>query len=256
MSANEFLPWVRRAAAPVHGRDAAPVAATDETPIPRMTCSAATSCSCSGSAAWSSPSDPAACAGSTLPSRCRRTAAEPWSPVVYVRSSDGRHRHDHLPPLGDGPGHPHHDADDHRRRDGSRLGQVPRGAGDGDEKKYGSQNTDGSTSIRDFLPKYREAGATMRALLEDAAAKAVGRRRERSAAPGSTRSCTARPGARRRSARWSRRRARIAMPAKERVRIKRPDERRWQGKKMPSIDLVPMTTGTARLRRRRRRCPA
>ena len=35
------------------------------------------------------------------------------------------------------------------------------------------------------------------------------------------------------------------MPATASVRIKRPDERRWQGKTMPSIDLVPMTTGTA-----------
>ena len=35
------------------------------------------------------------------------------------------------------------------------------------------------------------------------------------------------------------------MPAAARIRIKRPDERRWQGKKMPSIDLVPMTTGRA-----------
>ena len=42
---------------------------------------------------------------------------------------------------------------------------------DGDEKKYGSQNTDGSTSIRNFLPQYREAGATVRTLLETAAAK-------------------------------------------------------------------------------------
>ena len=33
----------------------------------------------------------------------------------------------------------------------------------GDEAKYGSQNTDGSTSIRDFLPQYRNAGATARA---------------------------------------------------------------------------------------------
>ena len=41
----------------------------------------------------------------------------------------------------------------------------------GDEKKYGTQNTDGSTSIRDFLPKYREAGAIVRTLLEAAAAK-------------------------------------------------------------------------------------
>ena len=42
---------------------------------------------------------------------------------------------------------------------------------DGDDKKYGSQNTDGSTSIREFLTRYREAGATVRALLEDAAPK-------------------------------------------------------------------------------------
>ena len=41
----------------------------------------------------------------------------------------------------------------------------------GDEKKYGSQNTDGSSSVRLFLSKYRDAGATVRALLEDAAAK-------------------------------------------------------------------------------------
>ena len=44
----------------------------------------------------------------------------------------------------------------------------------GDDKKYGNQNTDGSTSIRDFLPAYRNAGATVRALLEDAAAKEWG----------------------------------------------------------------------------------
>jgi isoquinoline 1-oxidoreductase beta subunit len=35
------------------------------------------------------------------------------------------------------------------------------------------------------------------------------------------------------------------MPAKERVRIMAPSERRWEGKRMPSVDLVPMTTGTA-----------
>ena len=36
----------------------------------------------------------------------------------------------------------------------------------GDEKTYGSQNTDGSRSIRDFYGALREAGATGRALLE------------------------------------------------------------------------------------------
>lgn len=114
----------------------------------------------------------------------------------------------------------------------------------GDEPRYGSQNTDGSTSIRDFLSKYREAGASVRALLEDAAAKewgvSAGEVQARNGvvlhnASGRTKAfgtlvATART---------------MTMPAKERVRIKRPNERRWQGKKMPSIDLVPMTTGKA-----------
>ena len=116
---------------------------------------------------------------------------------------------------------------------------------DGDDKKYGSQNTDGSTSIRDFLPRYREAGATVRALLEDAAAAQWGvaasevKAQQHTvvhAATGRTLTFAALvPAART-----------LAMPAKERLRIKSPAERRWQGKKMPSIDLVPMTTGTAR----------
>lgn len=114
----------------------------------------------------------------------------------------------------------------------------------GDDKKYGTQNTDGSTSIRDFLPAYREAGATVRALLEDAAAKewgvVVGEVRASNGAvvhtpSGRTKSYASLVGTART----------IPMPAKERVRIKAPSERRWEGKRMPSVDLVPMTTGTA-----------
>ena len=115
---------------------------------------------------------------------------------------------------------------------------------DGDAK-YGSQNTDGSTSIRDFLAKYREAGATVRALFEDAAANewgvAAGEVKARNhevvhEATGRTKAFGALVAAARA----------MPMPDKGRVRIKRPAERRWQGKKMaPSIDLVPMTTGTA-----------
>ena len=38
----------------------------------------------------------------------------------------------------------------------------------------------------------------------------------------------------------------IGMPEQARVKVKTPAERRWEGKKLaPSIDLVPMTTGTA-----------
>ena len=114
----------------------------------------------------------------------------------------------------------------------------------GDDKKYGNQNTDGSTSIRDFLAAYREAGATVRALLEDAAAKewSVASSEVRASngavvhtASGRTKSYASLVGTART----------IPMPAKTRVRIKVPSERRWEGKRMPSVDLVPMTTGTA-----------
>ena len=114
----------------------------------------------------------------------------------------------------------------------------------GDETKYGSQNTDGSTSIRLFLAKYREAGATVRALLENAAAKEWGvdvktvRARQHQVVHDRTRR-TLGFGALVATART------LPMPDKSRVRVKRPVSRRWQGKKMPSIDLVPMTTGTA-----------
>ena len=170
--------------------------------------------------------------------------AEAWSPVVYVAVADDGivtiicHRSE----MGQGirTTMPMIIADE-MEADWThcRVAQA-----DGDEAKYGTQNTDGSTSIRDFLSKYREAGATVRALFEDAAAKEWGvsvadvHARQHTVVhtpTGRTKTfaslvVTART---------------IAMPAKERVRIKRPDERRWQGKKMPSIDLVPMTTGTA-----------
>jgi isoquinoline 1-oxidoreductase subunit beta len=114
----------------------------------------------------------------------------------------------------------------------------------GNEPKYGSQNTDGSTSIRDFLQKYREAGATVRALLEDAAARewAVASTEVQArngevvhVASGRTKAF----GALVATARA------IPMPTVARIRIKAPAERKWEGKTMPSIDLVPMTTGTA-----------
>ena len=114
----------------------------------------------------------------------------------------------------------------------------------GDEKKYGSQNTDGSSSVRLYLSKCRDAGATVRVLLEDAAAKdwGVNASEVRARQHQVVHERTGRAlgfGALVASART------LPMPDKTRVRIKRPAERRWQGKRMPSVDLVPMTTGTA-----------
>ncbi len=170
--------------------------------------------------------------------------AEPWEPHAYIRIADDGlvtivcHRSE----MGQGirTTMPMIIADE-MEADWSRC-RVEQA--DGDEKKYGSQNTDGSTSIRDFLPKYREAGATVRALLEDAAAKEWGVPVTEVAAKNGMvlHSATSRSvafGALVATART------IAMPTKDRVRIKTPDQRRWEGKAMTSIDLVPMTTGTA-----------
>ncbi len=171
------------------------------------------------------------------------SASEPWSPHVYVRvGEDGIvtivcHRSE----MGQGirTTMPRIIADE-MEADWAKC-RVEQADGD---PKYGSQNTDGSTSIRDFLTQYREAGATVRALLEDAAAQAWGvsltevaaRQHEVvHAASGRTLGFAALVAAARE----------LPMPPPERLRIKRPEERRWQGKRMPSIDLVPMTTGTA-----------
>ena len=168
----------------------------------------------------------------------------PWEPHVYVRLDDDGtvtlicHRSE----MGQGirTTMPMIIADE-MEADWSRCRVVQ---ADGDEPKYGSQNTDGSTSIRDFLPKYREAGATVRALLEDAAAAEWGvpagevRASDGNVvhvASGRTKAF----GALVATART------LAMPSASRVRVKSPAERRWQGQRMPSIDLEPMTTGTA-----------
>jgi len=46
--------------------------------------------------------------------------------------------------------------------------------GEGDEKKYGNQDTDGSRSVRHWIQPLRQCGATARRMLEEAAAKRWG----------------------------------------------------------------------------------
>ena len=114
----------------------------------------------------------------------------------------------------------------------------------GDEKTYGSQNTDGSRSIRDFYPALREAGATGRALLEAAAAKhwnvpvseveaaqhvVVHRSSGRKLGYGEL-VATARD---------------LPMPDKTVIRLKQPEQFRYIGKDVPIVDLSDMITGAA-----------
>lgn len=171
-------------------------------------------------------------------------AAEPWEAHAYIRIADDGivtitcHRSE----MGQGirTTMPMIIADE-MEADWSRV-RVEQAVGD--EKKYGSQNTDGSTSIRDFLSRYREAGATVRALMEDAAAAQWGvAASEVRAESGAV--LHAASGRRLAYAALVASARALPMPAKERIRIKAPAQRKWQGKKMTSIDLGPMTTGKA-----------
>ncbi|MGH7630754.1 MAG: molybdopterin cofactor-binding domain-containing protein [Gemmatimonadales bacterium] len=114
----------------------------------------------------------------------------------------------------------------------------------GDEKTYGSQNTDGSTSIRDFLPQYRETGATVRLLLEAAAAQQwsvpIGEVEAR------LHEVVHRPSGRKVGYGKLVAIARdLPLPPKDQLRLKEPSKFRYVGKEIPIVDLAAMTTGSA-----------
>ena len=95
---------------------------------------------------------------------------KPWSPDVYLKFlPDGTveiiaHRVE----MGQGirTGLPAVIADE-LEADWDRI-EVIQGMAD---QKYGDQNTDGSHSVRDFFQRMRQAGASARTMLEEAAAQ-------------------------------------------------------------------------------------
>jgi isoquinoline 1-oxidoreductase subunit beta len=115
---------------------------------------------------------------------------------------------------------------------------------EGDEKKYGSQNTDGSHSVRDFLVPLREVGATARLMLETAAARQwnvpvsqVSTRSHEVVHTSSGRvlgfgALAATAGT-------------LPVPAKEQVRLKPLSSLTRLGKDIPPADAMVMTTGAA-----------
>jgi isoquinoline 1-oxidoreductase beta subunit len=114
----------------------------------------------------------------------------------------------------------------------------------GDEKRYGSQNTDGSSSIRNFLPQYRQAGATVRALLEAAAAKQWNVPDTEVSAQ--FHEVMHRPSGRRIGFGALVATARdLPLPAGDRLRLKDPSQFRYMGKEIPIVDLRDMTMGKA-----------
>jgi isoquinoline 1-oxidoreductase beta subunit len=110
------------------------------------------------------------------------------------------------------------------------------------DTKYGSQNTDGSCSIRDFYDAMRDAGASARLMLERAAAEQWGvpaaeckAQNHQVVHAGSGRKlgygALAAPAAKQ------------AVPKKEELKFKSPAEYRYIGKEMQTIDCDDISAG-------------
>lgn len=110
------------------------------------------------------------------------------------------------------------------------------------DPKYGSQNTDGSCSIRDFYDAMREAGATARLMLERAAAAKWGvpvaecRAQNHLVAHSKSRKKLG-------FGELVQLAARQAMPKKEELRLKSPAEFRYIGKDVPMADRDALCEG-------------
>lgn len=110
------------------------------------------------------------------------------------------------------------------------------------DTKYGSQNTDGSCSIRDFYDAMRAAGATARTMLERAAAEKWGV---------AASECKARnhevvhaaSGRRIGYGELVAAAAKLPVPKKEELQFKSPSEYRYIGKDMPTVDRDDLCAG-------------
>lgn len=122
-----------------------------------------------------------------------------------------------------------------------KLVRIQQAVGDA---KYGSQDTDGSRSIRDFYSAIREAGARARLMLERAAAalwavpaEECRARNHRMVHLASNRSLS--------FGELTGHASRQPVPTREELRFKTPDEFRFIGKGVPIVDITDICTGKA-----------
>lgn len=128
---------------------------------------------------------------------------------------------------------------------GADLAHVRVVQAEGDEKKYGDQNTDGSHSVRSFLTQMREIGATARWMLEEAAARqwSVDHTEVETRIHQVVHRATGRAlrfGALAEAAQWG-----IPVPKREQLRLKSQKELRFIGKDVPFADAAAMSAGQA-----------
>ncbi len=129
---------------------------------------------------------------------------------------------------------------DELEADWSRV-RVEQAIGD---KKYGSQDTDGSQSIRDFYGIMRETGATARLMLERTAAA------QWNVSPEECRASNhavihAATGRKLGFGELVTAAAKQPIPAKNEVQLKTPEQFRYIGKGVPIVDLKDICTGAA-----------
>ncbi|HWP44107.1 MAG TPA: molybdopterin cofactor-binding domain-containing protein, partial [Blastocatellia bacterium] len=110
------------------------------------------------------------------------------------------------------------------------------------DAKYGSQNTDGSCSIRDFYDAMREAGATARLMLESAAAARWGVPASECKAQNHfvVHTASSRKLGYGELAKLA---AEQAVPKKEELKFKSASEYRYIGKDLPIVDRKDLCTG-------------
>src|SRR5438270_1116675 len=110
--------------------------------------------------------------------------------------------------------------------------------------KYGSQNTDGSCSVRDFYDALRAAGASARNMLEHAAAGKWGVPEEE--CQGQNHFVVHTKTKRKLSyGELVPLASASTAPTQNAIRLKRPEPCRYLGKDVPIVDLGPITTGQA-----------
>jgi isoquinoline 1-oxidoreductase beta subunit len=112
------------------------------------------------------------------------------------------------------------------------------------DKKYGDQNTDGSTSIRSFYDAMRQSGATARLMLERAAAAKWGVAAHECSARGEQVSHA--PSGRKSSyGELAALAAKQPVPKKEELKLKTPAEFKYIGKGVPITDQPGIVSGKA-----------
>ena len=110
------------------------------------------------------------------------------------------------------------------------------------DKKYGDQNTDGSCSIRNFYDAMREAGATARLMLEQAAAK------EWAVPVGECKAQNhfvihAKTNRKLGYGELAASAAKLPVPKKDDLKFKTPAEFRYIGKDLPTVDISDICAG-------------